>query len=638
MAIKIYFDNKLIPDNGIMALSQSGELFDSTFKLGATLCREVKLQVSIGYLTNEAPKVVKIYDDEDIKFTLYVDNREKVDDMSYSYTLVDSMVKLNTPLSNIFNWDASTSYTVQFIVDKICDYIGSKHIIVDYIGSLSMNWGWDTQARDFLSYAAEINASFVRITPNGDIEFVEHKTAPTRHLDVMTCEDFTVGEYHKINRVGYEQGTASIYYPSDQVDFNTVYINQDNVLITDSGGFTRENIIKHIYDKINGFEFYSITINRCQVEQSAMAGDNLIIKAIKNCKLTTPDGKFITDELGRKILVALEEEGLPTIVQINWNYNARWNGGYELEIDSLQQEETQIVNAMHYAKSINIKVDRELNIITQNVSNLESQIIEIASNDVDYVEIQYAQVQGDIEPQAWSSTITWYDEYKTYYRAKVVYVDTSIRYTDKVLLTKEAAKTVNSVQSLYYCGDSHSQPIKPTSAITDTSEDKYNAWTRKCPKWNSNYPSYYYCVQLEYTDGSYSWTPIHLAVNQSSIGALQSKIKAIESNISTIQQNESSISATVRKITDTELPDLSTRTSILETCVQLQADGLKISQGKEGAYTKITDDGMEIFSEGNLVAYTKKNGFYAIDYIMNGWHMVTANNKNSFCFVRKEYN
>ena len=384
MAIKIYFDNDLIPDNGIMALSQSGELFDSTFKLGATLCREVKLQVSIGYLINEAPKVVKIYDDEDIKFTLYVDNREKVDDMSYSYTLVDSMVKLNIPLSNIFNWDTSTSYTVQFIVDKICDYIGSAHVVVDYIGSLSMNWGWDTQARDFLSYAAEINASFVRITPGGDIEFVEHKNATTRHLDVATCEDIAVGEYHQINRVGYEQGTASIYYPSDQVEFNTVYINQDNVLITDSSGFTRENIIKHIYDKIVGFEFYSITINRCQVEQSAIAGDNLIIKVIKNCKLTTPDGKFITDELGRKILVALEE-GLPTIVQINWNYNSKWNGGYELEIDSLQQEETQIVDTVaKKVRKLEITVDRELGKITQKVTEVDTKIDATNKDLTDY--------------------------------------------------------------------------------------------------------------------------------------------------------------------------------------------------------------------------------------------------------------
>lgn len=375
MAIKIYFDDELIKGDGLMSLSQSGELFDSTFKLGATLCREVNLQLSISHLPkNESPGVVKIYDDNDIKFTLHVDNKEKVDDMSYSYTLVDSMVKLNTPLSNIFNWDTSASYTVQTIVDKICDYIGSKHIVIEYIGNLSMNWGWDTSARGFLSYVGEINASFVRINPSGDIEFVEHKKATVRHLDVATCEDIAVGEYHKIERVGYEQGTASIYYPSDQVEFNTVYINPDNVLITDSSGFTREDIINHIYSKINGFEFYSIKINRCQVDQNAIAGDNLIVKIIEQCKLTTPDGKFITDELGRKIIVALEQ-GLPTIVQTNWDFNARWNGGYELEIDSLQQEETQIVdNTVKQVRKLKITVDRELGKITQKVTEVDTKV------------------------------------------------------------------------------------------------------------------------------------------------------------------------------------------------------------------------------------------------------------------------
>lgn len=385
MAIKIYFDDELIKGDGLMSLSQSGELFDSTFKLGATLCREVNLQLSISHLPkNESPGVVKIYDDSDIKFTLHVDNKEKVDDMSYSYTLVDSMVKLNTPLSNIFNWDTSASYTVQTIVDKICDYIGSKHIVIEYIGNLSMNWGWDTSARDFLSYVGEINASFVRINPSGDIEFVEHKNATVRHLDVSTCEDIAVGEYHKIDRVGYEQGTASIYQPINQVEFNTVYINPDNVLITDSSGFTRENIIKHIYDKINGFEFYSIKINRCQVDQNAIAGDNLIVKIIEQCKLTTPDGKFITDELGRKIIVALEK-GLPTIIQTNWDFNSRWNGGYELEIDSLQQEETQIVdNAVKQVRKLKITVDRELGKITQQVSEVNTKIEKTNSDLDDY--------------------------------------------------------------------------------------------------------------------------------------------------------------------------------------------------------------------------------------------------------------
>ena len=385
MAIKIYFDDELIKGDGLMSLSQSGELFDSTFKLGATLCREVNLQLSISHLPkNESPGIVKIYDDNDIKFTLHVDNKEKVDDMSYSYTLVDSMVKLNVPLSNIFNWDTSVAYTVQTIVDKVCDYIGSKHIVVEYIGGLSMNWGWDTSARDFLSYVGEINASFVKINPSGDIEFVEHKNATVRHLDVSTCEDIAVGEYHKIERVGYEQGTASIYQPINQVEFNTVYINPDNVLITDSSGFTRENIIKHIYDKINGFEFYSIKINRCQVDQNAIAGDNLIVKIIEQCKLTTPDGKFITDELGRKIIVALEK-GLPTIIQTNWDFNSRWNGGYELEIDSLQQEETQIVdNAVKQVRKLKITVDRELGKITQQVSEVNTKIEKTNSDLDDY--------------------------------------------------------------------------------------------------------------------------------------------------------------------------------------------------------------------------------------------------------------
>lgn len=385
MAIKVYFDDELIKGDGLMSLSQSGELFDSTFKLGATLCREVNLQLSISHLPkNESPGIVKIYDDNDIKFTLHVDNKEKVDDMSYSYTLVDSMVKLNMPLSNIFNWDTSVAYTVQTIVDKVCDYIGSKHIVVEYIGGLSMNWGWDTSARDFLSYVGEINASFVRINPSGDIEFVEHKNATVRHLDVSTCEDIAVGEYHKIERVGYEQGTASIYQPINQVEFNTVYINPDNVLITDSSGFTRENIIKHIYDKINGFEFYSIKINRCQVDQNAIAGDNLIVKIIEQCKLTTPDGKFITDELGRKIIVALEK-GLPTIIQTNWDFNSRWNGGYELEIDSLQQEETQIVdNAVKQVRKLKITVDRELGKITQQVSEVNTKIEKTNSDLDDY--------------------------------------------------------------------------------------------------------------------------------------------------------------------------------------------------------------------------------------------------------------
>ena len=637
MAIRILFDDKELSSQAIMSLSQSGQLFDSTFKLGSTLCRSVKLEVNSRYVSLPRPNVVYIYDDDIIKFTLYIDNVEKVDDFTYSYTLCDSMVKLNVALSDVFDWDTSTSYTVQTIVDNICDYIGSSHVTVDYIGDLSVSWDWDTMARDFLSYVAEINASYVYINASGDITFVEHKNAPSHTLDVETCEDISIGEYHCIQRVGYEQASASIYYPTTEVDYNTVYINQDNVLITDSGDFTREGIIQHIYEKINGFEFYCMSTSKCEIYQDCIAGDIINTSVINDKFLATAKGQILANTLGQK-LIARIKTSIPTIAQIDWSYNAKWNGGYDLDIDTEVQCDTSIDTATQYAKSIKIRVDRELNKITQSVSNLESTVREIAANDVDTVVVQYAQIQGELQPQAWGEEVTWNDEYKTYYRAKVTYVDTSEYYTNSWLLEKEDGKTVATVESLYQCGTNDVIPSIPTSVITETSTSVYNTWTKYCPVFNNTYPTYYVTIQLGYTDGTYSWSPLRVAAQQSTVGVLSSKIKTIESNVSTITQTENEISATVKQITDTEIPGLDTRTSILETCVQLQADGLKISQGTEGAYTKITDDGMEIYSEANLVAYTKKSGFYAIDYIMNGWHMVTANNKNSFCIVRKEYN
>lgn len=639
MAIRILFDDNEIDSRAIMSLSQSGQLFDSSFKLGSTLCRTVSLEVNKDYVEDSNPSVVRIYEDDTIKFTLYVDSVEDKDDRAYSYTLTDSMVKLNVALSSVFDWDTKKSYSVQTIVDNICDYIGSTHSTIEYIGELEMSWDWDTTARDFLSYVAEINGGFVRIDASGNVKFVEHNKAVKRSLDIMTCEDITIGEYHCIQRVGYEQGTASIFYPNEDVEYNTVYVNDSNVLITDSGTFTREGIIEHIYSKISGFEFYSFDTSKCAVDQDCVPGDMVFSRIVYEKIIETADDKNLQTTLSENI-IALAQQGttVPFISQIDWEYNAGWSGGYESELDTAKQEETSVDTATQYAKSIKIKVDRELNQITQSVSNLESSVREIAANDVDNVVVQYAQIQGEIQPQDWSENITWNDNYKTYYRAKATYVDTSEYYTNTWQLEKTNGKKVATVEALYQCGTNEAIPSLPTSVVTEEGTSVYNVWTKNCPTFNSAYPTYYITIQLGYTDGSYSWSPLKLVVQQSTVGVLSSKVKTIESNISTMTQTESEISATVTKITETQIPNLDTRTSVLETCVQLQADGLKVSQGTDGSYTKITDDGMEIYSEANLVAYTKKSGFYAIDYIMNGWHMVTANNKNSFCIVRKEYN
>lgn len=637
MAINVRFDGTTLDEHSIMGLSQSGTLYESgNFKLGATLCRQVSLQVNKDYVTNMNPTKVQIYDGSTLKFTLQVDSVTEEDKRSYSYVLVDSMINLNVALSEIFDWDITKSYTVQNIVNNICDYIKSDRVTVDYIGSLAISWDWDTSARDFISYVAEINASYARISPKGNLEFIQHKKAVKHSLNINLCADIEVGEYHQIDRVGYEQATASIFYPNKEVEHNTVYINDENTLITDSGGFTREDIIKHIYDCINGFNFYSIKIEQCQVAQDGIAGD--LISLYADTSLATDEGEYLISSNGYRILVPQGNgESINFIVQTDWDFNSKWNGGYDCELDTSKQEETSVDTLTQKTKAINIKVDRELNKITQNVEDLEVSIKEIAANDVDNVLIQYAQIQGELQPQAWGDSVAWNDEYKTYYRAKTTYVDTSEYYSTSYELTKTSGKTVSSIVGLYQCGDGETEPVAPTSAITTENTSVYNEWTRKCPRFNNEYPAYFICIQINYTDGSYSWSDVVKVVSQSSLQALSSRVKTVESSVSSVTQTASEINLKVTNITDTTIPNLDTRTQILETCVSVQADGLKISQGSEGAYTLLTDDGMEIYSEANKVAYAKKDGFYAIDYIMNGWHMVTANNKNSFCIVRKEY-
>lgn len=636
MAINIRFDGETIDEHAIMSLSQSGTLFDSSFKLGATLCRQVALKVNSSYISNKNPSKVQIYDGTTLKFTLQVDSVSEEDKNSYSYTLVDSMINLNAELDEIFEWDTSKSYTVQTIVNNICDYISSDRVTVDYIGDLAISWDWTTSARDFISYIAEINGSYARISPKGNLEFINHKNATKHGLNINYCADIEIGEYHKIDRVGYEQGTASIFYPNEEVENNTVYINDENTLITDSGNYTREDIIKHIYECINGFEFYSMKIERCKVAQDAIAGDIIEIN-YGNEGLANDIGETFLTASGVEISVSQLTKGIPFIAQIDWGFNTEWNGGFECQIDTAKQEETSVDTLTQKTKAINIKVDREVNKITQSVEDLEVNIKEISANDVDNVLIQYAQIQGELQPTSWGEEVTWNDEYKTYYRGKITYVDTSEFYSESFELTKTTGKTVSSIVGLYQCVDGNSIPTVPTSAITEESSEIYNEWTKNCPKYNNEYPTYFICIQINYTDGSYSWSDVQKIVSQSSIQALSSRVKTVESSVSSVEQTASEISLKVTNITDTEIPNLDTRTQILETCVSVQADGLRISQGSEGAYTLLTDDGMEIYSEGNKVAYAKKDGFYAIDYIMNGWHMVTANNKNSFCIVRKDY-
>lgn len=481
MAIRILFDDKELSSQAIMSLSQSGQLFDSTFKLGSTLCRSVKLEVNSRYVSLPRPNVVYIYDDDVIKFTLYIDNVEKVDDFTYSYTLCDSMVKLNVALSDVFDWDTSTSYTVQTIVDNICDYIGSSHVTVDYIGDLSVSWDWDTMARDFLSYVAEINASYVYINASGNVTFVEHKNAPSHTLDVETCEDISIGEYHCIQRVGYEQASASIYYPTTEVDYNTVYINQDNVLITDSGDFTREGIIQHIYEKINGFEFYCMSTSKCEIYQDCIAGDIINTSVINDKFLATAKGQILANTLGQK-LIARIKTSIPTIAQIDWSYNAKWNGGYDLDIDTDVQEETQIVSSTEKKiKSLKITVDRELGLIKQEVSDVNEKVDDVntelttkystTEQTSEMISSQVSEMKSTIEGDV-SSTLRNYSTLQQTSNAISAAVSSEVSRADnKYATSSDVANTYATKASLSIYVKEEDAPSKVASWIEASADN-----------------------------------------------------------------------------------------------------------------------------------------------------------------------
>ena len=117
---------------------------------------------------------------------------------------------------------------------------------------------------------------------------------------------------------------------------------------------------------------------------------------------------------------------------------------------------------------------------------------------------------------------------------------------------------------------------------------------------------------------------------------LNNDMDIIRSQISNVEQTATSITMTVSDVQE-NLSDSQEDITTLQTALSVQADGVHISQGREGSYTLITDEGMDIYAQGNRAAYARVDGFYATDYIQNGWHMQTANGNNSFNFIRKEY-
>lgn len=341
--MEIYFDDVLINEDYYTSLSTNFALFNDTFYLGSTAANTYNISIAKEAVTTQ-PNIVTIKDNGVLIATLVVDKIEE-DDFEYKYTLTDKMVNLE------FKYDASQifnngSATLLEIAQDICDKAGIILATMDFRGyDKSISWYDNTRtAREYIGYIAELNGGYAQIGKDGRLYFVKHHTPSISTISIDDCENFNIGEKHKISRVVFELG--SLKYPFGDETGNTLYLNGDNVFITE------ESEVEEIYNEIKGFEFYSFNTSNCPIDYEIMAGQ--VIK--------------FTDGINN----------YPTIASYDLVYSGGWYGGYSLDVATKKQEETKIVSNEEKIRDLSIKVDREAGKITEAIKEIDDQNQKIA--------------------------------------------------------------------------------------------------------------------------------------------------------------------------------------------------------------------------------------------------------------------
>ena len=328
--MKIYFDGTLINSDNYISFTNEFKQFDESFMLGTTASNTITIEVpcNIAIPTNVLIKI-----NESNYSTMIVDSYEYEDNNILKLNLVDKMVLLD------FNYNAEpiVPCTVKQILQDICTKAGITLATNSFVNdSLSVDYYDNTiTARNYVSMIAELNGGFARINTDGELELVKFTGTPT-NVDIDTCEDFRIGEKHKIERVVFDNGLLKFQTSSDET-LETLYLNSQNVYIN------TQTVFDNIADEIINFEFYCFSTGNCEIKQNVRAGD----------LINFTDGT----------------NNYPTIAQYSVSYMGGLIGGYELNINSKKQEETKVVGVGEQYKRLKIEVDRNLNQINQVVED-----------------------------------------------------------------------------------------------------------------------------------------------------------------------------------------------------------------------------------------------------------------------------
>jgi hypothetical protein len=354
--LKVYFDDVLIDNDYYTYLDNDYKFFDdnTNFRLGATACNTFKLSVDKSIVSSH-PSEVKIDDGTSI-FYLIVDSVEE-DKFTYTYTLVDKLMLFN------FYYDASEIIQEKadneedcYLSDILADMCEKAGVELDpdyeFQNDIVVTW-YDNrkQAREYLSYIAELQYGYAQINEDGKLTFKRHNSEPVKTINIDECSDFVLGEGKTISRVVFDNGLVKYEFGDDTGA--TLYLNPENVYIIN------EEIVESIYNELAGFTFYNVSVPQCPIDSSVRAGDIILF----------------TDGV----------DNYPTIAQYSLIYNGGWSGGYSLSVNTEKQQETQIINTEKKIKNIQTIVDRvnnQMQIVAETTEG-NSQSISALEQTVD---------------------------------------------------------------------------------------------------------------------------------------------------------------------------------------------------------------------------------------------------------------
>lgn len=398
MAIKVFFNDSSTPIDkiNIVGLKQTAQSLSGNFKLGSTVCRTFEIDILKSAVSTQ-PSIITLkegnMDDQtsDVPYAgnLVVDTIEDTNEVYYKYKVADKMINTNRVLGWEYDgkdpaWDAlGDNPTADAVLGYICNalQLTKPTILVDgaALYGLTIPCALDSTitARDFIGYFAEINGGYAYISDDGaSLCIARYLVDPLATIDARYCSSIKIGDMHCITRVVYDSVLHAEAGDPVTTTGDTVYVNTNNILFTDSGKDTIQAAVNNINAAIHGFTFYNIEVEKCPVRGDIRAGETIGFSITKGGITTVYN----------------------TIAQSDWSYNGGWLGGYKLEVQTSRQEETSIIdNTRKRLYKVGAEIDRasgEIVLMGQSINERIDDVESSVNNHEIYFRVRANQ--GDV--------------------------------------------------------------------------------------------------------------------------------------------------------------------------------------------------------------------------------------------------